>query len=152
MHTPDNKIDAAMQAYAKKWMNSLELQRPSTSLGYFFVGLFLLFWSSSLTTLLGYDLKQGFGVLIFVGVGLTLTLVTILVNKIMAKIGLNRSIRSALWLSAVIGPYVNLTTYYSWNVPVLSHISGFAAAILSFLFSTILDKFLEKKPIKADRN
>lgn len=144
MQSPEDKIDVAMQSYAKRWMKSLSQPRASTTLGYFFVGLFILFWSSSLTTLMGFDLKKGYGILIFIGVGLILTLPTIFINWIMAKIGLVRPIRSALWLSAIIGPYVNLTTYNSWNVPVISHIAGFIASILAFIFSFLLDKTLEK--------
>jgi hypothetical protein len=144
MRPPEQKIDAAMQSYAKKWMRSLDHPRASTTLGYFFVGLFILFWSSSLTNQIGFDLKKGFGTLIFIGIGLLLCLTTVFVNRIMAKIGLERAIRSALWLSAAIGPYVNMITYNTWNLPVISHIVGFAAAIFTFILSFQLDKLLEK--------
>jgi hypothetical protein len=144
MQHPENKIDAAMQSYANKWMKSLSHPRASTTLGYFFVGLFILFWSSSLTRQFGFDLKKGVGTLIFIGTLLLLSFSAIFVNNIMAKIGLERAVRSALWLSAVIGPYVSLTTYHKWNLPVVSHISGFAVAILTFNLSFQLDKLLEK--------
>jgi len=150
MQTPDNKIDTAMQAYAKKWLSSLDNRRPSTSLGYFFVGFFLLIWSSSLTTQLGYDLKKGIGALIFIGIGLGLTLIIIMTNSLMTKVGLGRPIRSAIWLSAIIGPYINLSIYHLWKIPIVSHMIGFAAAILAFLISITLDKVLERKPKKAD--
>jgi hypothetical protein len=101
----------------------------------------------------GYDLKKGFGALIFIGVGLSLTLATILLNRVMAIIGLDRPIRSAVCLCAVIGPYVNLATYHTWNSPVISHIAGFIASIGSFLISILLDKVLEKsqKPVEQNK-
>jgi hypothetical protein len=93
---------------------------------------------------LGFDLKKGYGALIFIVIGLTLMFTTIFINRIMAKIGLERPVRSALWLSAVIGPYINLTTYNSWNLPVISHLAGFFASILTFIISYLLDTTLER--------
>ncbi|OGO12029.1 MAG: hypothetical protein A2Y53_02930 [Chloroflexi bacterium RBG_16_47_49] len=144
MQSHERKIDAAMQSYAERWMKSIDRPRASTTLGYFFVGMFILFWSSSLTALLGFDLKKGYGALIFIIVGLSLTFTTIFINRLMTKLGLDRSIRSALWLSAVIGPYANLISYNYWHLPVISHIVGFAASILAFIFSFLLDKMLGK--------
>ena len=142
MQSPDRKIDATIQSYTKSWMDSLDHPRTFTTLGYFFVGLFILFWSSSLTSLIGYDVNKGYGASIFVIIGLTLTLTTIFLNKLMSKIGLDRPIRSALLFSALVGPYVFLTTYNSWNLPVISHIVGFFASILTFIFSYLLDTAL----------
>jgi hypothetical protein len=62
----------------------------------------------------------------------------------MSRIGLERPIRSSLWLSAVLGPYVNLITYNLWNSPVVSHIAGFGTAILTFILSFLLEKTLER--------
>jgi hypothetical protein len=149
MRLPDQKIDAPMRAYAKRWMKSLDRPRASTTLGYFFVGLFILFWSSSLTTMLGFNLKKGFGSLVFIGVGLLLMFSTLLIIRIMAKIGLDRPTRSAIMLSAVIGPYVNLAVYHAWNSPVISHIVGFIASIFAFLISLLLDKMLERSSEKV---
>jgi hypothetical protein len=146
MRLPDQKIDAPMRAYAKRWMKSLDRPRPSTTLGYFFVGLFILFWSSSVTTILGFDLKNGFGSLVFIGVGLSFTLATRMIVHVMAMIGVDRPIRSAFMLSAVIGPYVNLAAYHAWNLPVISHIAGFIASIVVFIISLLLDKMLERNP------
>ena len=125
-------------------MKSIDRPRASTTLGFFFIGLFILFWSSSISSLLGFDVKKGYGTLIFVAVGLTLTFTIILVNRFMVKIGLERPIRSALFLSALVGPYVNQTTYNSWNLPVISHLAGFIASILTFTISYLLDTALGK--------
>ena len=142
MRLPDQKIDGSMRAYAKRWIKSLDRPRASTTLGYFFVGLFILFWSSSLTTMLGFDLKKGFGSLVFIGVGLSLTFAAMLIIRVMAMVGLDRPTRSAIMLSAVIGPYVNMAVYHAWESPVVSHIAGFIASIFSFLISLLLDKLL----------
>ena len=144
MQFQDRKIDVAMQSYARRWMKSIDRPRASTTLGYFFIGLFILFWSSSISSLLGFEVKKGYGTLIFVAVGLTLTFIIILVNRFMVKIGLERPIRSALFLSALVGPYVNQTTYNSWNLPVISHLAGFIASILTFTISYLLDTALGK--------
>jgi hypothetical protein len=144
MQFKDRKIDEAMQSYAKQWMKSIDRPRASTTLGYFFIGLFVLFWSSSITSILSFDLKKGYGALIFIAVGLILTLIVIFLNKFMVKIGLARPIRSALFLSAVVGPYVNQTTINSWNLPVISHLVAFIASVLTFIISYLLDTTLGK--------
>jgi hypothetical protein len=146
MRSSNQKMDASMKAYVKKWMKSLDQPRPSTTLGYFFVGLFILFWSSSVTNILGYDLRKVSGSLIFIGIVFVFTLVTWSLIRLMSIIGIDRPTRSALMLSALIGPYVNLVVYQGWNSLVISHISGFIASIFAFLVSLLLDKTLAKKP------
>jgi hypothetical protein len=146
MKLSDRQIDASMKAYAKKWMKSLDHPRPSTTLGYFFTGLFILFWSSSLTYILGYDLRKVIGSLVFIGFVFILAFVIWLLIRIMAIMGIDRPTRSALMLTAVIGPYIDLAVFHQWNSAVISHISGFLASIFAFLLSLLLDKTLEKKP------
>ncbi len=150
MKTPDEKIDASLQAFARRWMKSMDRPRASTTLGYFFAGLFILFWSSSLTNVLGFDLKKGWGTLVFVGIGLLITLPTLFLNRIMALVGMDRPSRSALLFSAVIGPYVYMAADHAWNVWVISHILGFAASILAFLISLGLDRLIDRTARKPD--
>ena len=99
--------------------------------------------------MLGFDLKKGFGSLVFIAVGLTLTFIALLIIRLMAKIGIDRPTRSAMMLSAVIGPYVNMAAYHAWESPVISHIAGFIASILAFLLSLLLDKMLVRIPEQA---
>jgi hypothetical protein len=139
MKPPDDKIDASMQAFTRLWMKSLDKPRPSTTLGYFIIGLFTLFWASSITTLLGFDLRRGWGALVFLGVGLLIALPIIFFVRLMAMIGINRPVRSAFLFSAVVGPYVDLLAENTWNLPVISHMLGFSASILAFLASLGLD-------------
>jgi hypothetical protein len=137
-----------MKAYAKKWLKTLDQPRPSTTLGYFFTGLFILFWSSTITNLLGFDLGKIPGSLIFVGLLFILGFITWLLVRIMAIMGINRPTRSALLLSAVLGPYVYMAVYQQLNSAVISHISGFLASIFAFLASLLLDRAMEKRSKK----
>jgi hypothetical protein len=149
MKPPDQKIDASMQAYAKRWMKSLEKPRPTTTLGYFFVGLFILFWSSSLTSSIGFDIKKGWGALVFLGIALLLTLPTLFVVRIMAIIGVNRPTRSAFLFSAVIGPYINMVADNAWKMPTISHILGFFSAIMALLVSLLVDRLIDRSADKS---
>ena len=149
MKPPDSKLDASMQAFAKRWMKSLDKPRATTTLGYFFVGLFILFWSSSLTIYLGFELKKGVGTLVFIGLSILLTLTTLLAIRLMAVIGVDRPTRSALLFSAVIGPYVNMMVEHTWKMPTISHIAGFLASIFSFLLSLVLDRLFARPTRKT---
>ncbi len=151
MKPPDNRIDASLQAFAKRWIKSTDRPRASTRLGYFFAGLFILFWSSSLTSLLGFNLRQGWGTLVFVGIGLLVSLPTLFILRVMALVGIDRPTRSALLFSAVMGPYIYIVAEKAWNVWVISHILGFAASILAFLGSLGIDRLADsasRKPSK----
>ena len=150
MKPPDEKIDASMQAEAKRWLKSLDRPRPSTTLGYFFVGLFILFWSSSLTLFLGYDVKKGWGALVFLGIAILVTLPAMVSVRLMAIIGIDRPTRSAFLFSAVIGPYIDMVADHAWKMPTVSHILGFFSAILAFLISLLLDRLIDRPAHKPD--
>jgi hypothetical protein len=66
---------------------------------------------------------------------------SIFTNKLMIKIGFERSIRSSIWMSAIAGSYVSLTTY-PWGIPIFSEISGFATSIIVFMVTYLVDKKL----------
>lgn len=150
MKSSDPKIDPSLRAFTKRWMKSLNRPRASTTLGYFFVGLFILFWSSSITSLTGFYLQKVWGTLVFLGIALILSLTTLLIVRLMALLGLDRSIRSALLFSAVIGPYVNMLAQQNWKISVVSHVLGFIAAIAAFLCSLLLDRLLATPVRKQD--
>jgi hypothetical protein len=148
MKLSDHQIDASMKAYATKWLKSLDQPRASTTLGYFFTGLFILFWSSSITNLLGYDLSKISGSLIFIGFLSVFGFTMWLLVRLLAIIGINRPTRSALLLSAVMGPYVDMAVYQKSNSAVISHISGFLVSIFAFVISLILDRILARRSEK----
>ena len=150
MKIVDRKIYTAVQSYWRRWMNSLERPRVTVILSNFVITFFILFWAASLTTQLGYDLKKGIGTLIFIGIWFLISLVVFSGSRLMAKLGVDRVIRSALMLAAVIGPYFNLIAYRAWNQPTLSHILGFVGSILVFLFCVILDKVVLRTPAQPE--
>jgi hypothetical protein len=148
MKSSDQRIDTSLRAFARRWMKTFDRPRPSTTLGYFSVGLFVLFWSSSLSKQTGFNLNSIWGTLVFLGFVVILTLTSMLIVHILARLGIDRPTRSALLFSAVIGPYVNMLTARAWNISVVSHILGFLAGILAFLTSLLLDKLIAKPPSK----
>ena len=149
----DLKIDDFMRDYSRKWLKSLDIPRASTILSNLLIGFSVLFWSATITTMLGYDLKKGVGTLIFIGVWLSFSLTILLVNQMLGKLGVDRSLRSAFMSSAIVGPYVDLVTYRAWNLPVISHIVGFAGSILVFLFSLLVDRLhaTATQPVTEDQ-
>jgi len=142
----DRKIDSTVKAYSTSWLKSLNIPGASTILSNLLITFCVLFWSVTLTTMFGYDLKKGAGTLVFIGIWLSISLITFVAMRLMSKLGVDRSTRSAFILSAIIGPYVDLVTYHAWNLPVISHIIGFAGATIAFLFSLLLDKLLVRTP------
>lgn len=141
MDSSDEDKATSKQSYIDNLIKIMNQPHTTTTLGYFFVGMSILLWSSSVTELFGYDHHEGYGGLIFSAVGLSLTLSTIFVNKLMMIVGLERPIRSSLWLSAIAGSYITITTY-PWGIPIFSEIAGFATAIFVFLVSYQIDKKL----------
>lgn len=131
--------DSTKQSYLDNLVKVMNQPHASTTLGYFFVGMSILLWSSSVTELLGFNQQMGIGGMIFSAVGLSLTILTILANQLMVKVGIERPVRSSLWMSAIAGSYVSLTTY-PWGIPIFSEIGGFATSIIVFIATYILDK------------
>jgi len=147
----DRKIDASVQAFSKRWLKSLDIPRATTILSNLLIGFFILFWSATLTGLLGFDLKKGWGTLVFIGVWASLSLATLSAIRVMSKLGVDRPTRAAFMLSAMVGPYVNLVAYRAWNLPVISHIVGFAGSVLAFLFSLLVDRLLARVSLKQEK-
>lgn len=140
----DQKIDDFIKDYSKRWLKSLDIPRASTIISNLVIGFSVLFWSATLTAMIGYDLKKGFGTLIFIGIWVSFSLVILLVNRALAKLAVDRSTRSAFMFSAIIGSYVDLVAYRAWSLPVISHLAGFAGSIVAFLFSLLVDKLLAR--------
>jgi hypothetical protein len=144
--SPD-PIDQAMRSHAKQYLKTLDRPRPgSTSLGFYFAGIFIFLWASSLTGELGYTPFQGLGIAIFFGIGLGLAALLVGINRLLSKMGLSRPLRSALWFSAVSGPYLAIAARSRWENPVWGHLAGFATTILAFCISLVLDKATERRP------
>ncbi len=145
----DRKIDAAIQSYWRRWMNSLERPRAIVMLSNFVITFLILFWSASLTSQLGYDLRKGSGTLIFIGIWFIISLVVLSGSRLMSTLGIDRATRSALILAIALGPYFNLIAYRAWNQFALSQILAFVGSILVFILMLILDKVLSRTPTQA---
>ena len=144
MRSSQNKLDLLAQAYSKNWLRSLKSTHASSSLGFFMTGMFVFLWASDLTLRLGYHPTRGLGSLIFVSFGLALALIVILVNSLLARTGIDRTVRSGLWLAAVLGPYIGLLVQSRWKNPTLGHLAGFGSAVLAFWISLLLDKLIRR--------
>ncbi len=149
MKIVDHKIDNAVQAYWKRWLDSLDRPRAAVILANFVITFVTLFWSASITTQLGYELKKGVGTLIFIGIWLLISLVILGTSRLMTLLGIEAGIRSALLLAGIVGPYINLVAFRAWELATLSHILGFAGSILTFVFTLLLDKTLNRMTAKA---
>lgn len=145
MQQPQDQYEKASQEYAREWMKSLERPRYSTNIGIFFIFIFLFIWTSTLTNQLGYAPFQGIGILVFLGIGIALGLGCYITNIFLSKIGFPKSIRSAIWFSALVGSYTGIVAINNWENPVLSHISGVASALISFILSYGLDLIFEHR-------
>ena len=145
MQQPHDKYDKVMQDYAKKWMKSLDKPRYSTSMGTFFVLIFLFIWASTLTNQLGYVPMQGSGIVVFLALIIALGLGCYFINSLLTQIGFPKSIRSAIWFSALIGPYLGIVAINNLQNPVLSHLIGVTSSIISFILSFGLDKLFVRR-------
>jgi hypothetical protein len=145
MQKPQDKYDEAMQDYARKWMRTLDKPRHSTNISIFFIAIFIFIWSSTLTNLLGYVPLEGLGIIIFFSIGAGFIISSIFINTILTKLGFEKPLRSALWFSALVGPYISIVAINNWDNPALSHITGVVTAILAFVLSYFLDRAFTRK-------
>jgi sensor histidine kinase YesM len=142
MPEPQDKSNKEMQEYARKWMRSLNQSRYSTNISNFFTAIFIFFWSSTLTNHLGYTPFNGFGFIVILCIAIVIILALLFTNSILSTIGFSKSIRSALWFSALVGPYISIIAINNWRNPTLSHIAGVFSSVIAFLISFVLDKVL----------
>jgi hypothetical protein len=140
-----DEFDKAVQESVHNSMQSLRRPRTTTNLGNFFGALFVFFWASSLTNQLGYQPFRGTGIIVFIGLLVGIGAALIFFDSLLGRSGINRSTRSAIWFSAVIGPYISILAMNNWGENVLSHMAGFAGTALAFWASYLLDKFLVPK-------
>jgi len=145
MRSSQDKMDLLFHSYSKKWLHSLKRQHPSSSLGYFITVMFIFLWASDLTIQAGFHPARGIGGLVFVGIGFGLGLIVILFNSLLAYSGIDRPVRSGLWMAAVVGPYFGLSSFSRWQNPTLSHLVGFGSAVIAFWLSFILDRLVHNQ-------
>lgn len=140
-----DKYDQAMREYAREWMKSLDRPRYSTNIGTFFVIIFLFIWASTLTSQLGYTPRQGFGIFVFIIIGVALGFGSYIFNYLLSLIGFPKPVRSAIWFSVLIGPYLGIVAINNLKNPILSHIIGVASGVIAFVLSYGLDIMFERR-------
>lgn len=141
-----------MRTIARQWLKNFDRPRPSTSIGFFFCGVFVFIWSSTITRTFGFDPYKDWGVAVFISFGLILAYTLILVNSLLSRLGLVRSLRSAFLFSALIGPFLAITTYNNSKIPVWGHLAGFGSALIAFCISLVVDQLTERKhPTNIDK-
>lgn len=146
---PDN-FDKVMQDYARKWMKTLDRPRYSTSISIFFIAIFIFLWSTTLTTGMGYKPLEGFGFVISISIALGFIIASVFINMILMKIGISKPIRSGLWFSAFVGPYISIVTINNWDNPALSHIAGVSLSLFAFVISFLLDRAIIRRSESSD--
>jgi FtsH-binding integral membrane protein len=88
---------------------------------------------------------EGLGIIIFFSIGAGFIISSIFINTILTKLGFEKPLRSALWFSALVGPYISIVAINNWDNPALSHITGVVTAILAFVLSYFLDRAFTRK-------
>ena len=79
------------------------------------------------------------GVLAF-GVFFAFVLVAVLIDNLLARMGVQNYARSGIWASAMLGPLIGFAVFDRWGYPVLSQVVGFASTVLAFGVFYVLDK------------
>ena len=108
--------------------------------GSLFMGYVAYTWASTLTKEMGYVSYRGRGLFVGFGLFLVLLLIVVAIDILMIRFDLHRIIRSAIWLSVVIGPYVGIMVFNEWGSPVWGHIAGTISGLFIFLFSWWIDR------------
>ena len=108
--------------------------------GSIFMGYVAYTWASAIIKEMGYVGYRGRGLFIGFGIFLLLLLCVITIDLIMIRLDIQRIIRSAVWLSIVIGPYVGIVVFNEWGSPVWGHLAGAISGLVIFVFSWWIDQ------------
>ena len=108
------------------------------------MGYVVYTWVSSLIKEWGYVGYRGPGLYIGFGLFFVGVLSVAAIDIFMALMNLNKIIRSAIWFSAILGPYMSVMVLEKWGIPVWSHIAGSVSVLLAFSLSWLLDRLLKR--------
>jgi predicted regulator of Ras-like GTPase activity (Roadblock/LC7/MglB family) len=97
-------------------------------------------WVSHLVREWGYVPYGGTGIAIVFGMGLGILLTVQLIDYVLARVGLEKPIRSGIWLAAALGPTSGFTVLNEWGHPVGSHVVGSLSTVLAFGLGYFLDR------------
>ncbi|MBN1669298.1 MAG: hypothetical protein JW862_19550 [Anaerolineales bacterium] len=129
------KIDSAETNPAKNTKSTLP---SSISFGSIFMGYVAFTWASALVRARGDVIYRGVGSLIGIGLFLAIILGALAIDLLLAKLKLQKRIRSAIWIGAVLGPYAGIVASNS-TPPTMSHIIGVVTTLVGFTLSWYID-------------
>jgi hypothetical protein len=115
------------------------------SLGPLFVVFVTWPWMNTLLASWGYRPYQGWGIALGLALILGFAAAAWLIDWGLARLGLGRGVRSALWLGAVVGPYAGLWAIEQGVQPMAAQALGLAATLGGFVAGYALDRVLQKR-------
>lgn len=89
-------------------------------------------WIAQQVKAWGYVPYRGLGIALVLGLGLGVLAAVLLVDYILARVGMEKRIRSGLWLAAALGPAASLAVWNQWGHPVWSQVAGIASTLFGF--------------------
>ncbi len=130
-----NEIDSTETTLTKNAKPSL---LSSISFGSTFMGYVAFIWASAFVRARGYIIYRGTGALLGIGLFLAIILSTLAIDLLLAKLTLQKRIRSAIWIGAVLGPYASIVAANTMP-PTLSHVIGVVTTLAGFALSWYID-------------
>jgi drug/metabolite transporter (DMT)-like permease len=100
-------------------------------------------WASTIVQEWGWQPSQRLGIVM--GMVLCFTIALLLADYLLWRRKLARAIRSGLWASAAIGPYVAVVAWEELSHPVWSQVTGLASTALVFITFYYLDQGLQHR-------
>lgn len=97
-------------------------------------------WAFHLVKERGYLPYRGPGIAISLGIVLGFALAALLIDYVLARMGVPKRLRSALWFGALFGPYAGLLADNAWQHPVWSHVIGVASTVAGFGLGYLLER------------
>ncbi len=121
-------------------------EQPWPGFGIFFPAVIIIQWVFSLTKEWGYLPYRGWGIAISLGLYLGFLIVLFSADYGLARSGVHKPVRSAVWASAFLGPYLGLVTFNAWEHPLWSQIAGTACSLITFVVVYLIDRRKSSSP------
>ena len=120
--------------------NTKPKDQTSPSLGIFFPAFAVIRWIFYLTKEWGYAPYRGWGIALSLGMYIGSLAGVFSIDYLLARAGIRRTIRSGVWASAFIGPYLGLAAFNAWGHPVWSQVAGVAGTVTAFVITYLVDR------------
>lgn len=96
------------------------------------VALFSFRWVNEIVNAWGYRLLSGTGLLIGLGVWISIIALALAIDYGLHRAGLSKAARSGAWLAALIGPYAGMVALNEWEHLVGGQVIGVLSTLLAF--------------------